>query len=134
MTESIFTKIIKREAPAEIIWENENFIIFMDAFPQVDGQVLVVPKKQVDHFFDLDDETYSELFRTVKWFAPILKKAFKTSRVILIIEGFEVPHVHVKLYPSNVGNHQFPMHNDSLKSRIPENANIIRKTMKEYVK
>lgn len=134
MADSIFTKIIKREAPAEIIWENEDIIIIMDAFPQVDGQVLVVPKKQVDHFFDLDDETYSELFRTVKWFAPILRKAFKTSRVVLIIEGFEVPHVHVKLYPSNVGNHNFPMHNELLKSRISENANIIRSAISEYVK
>lgn len=130
MSDSVFTKIIKRESPAEIIWENENIIIFMDAFPQVDGQVLVVPKKQVDHFFDLDDETYAELFQKIKWFAPILKKAFKTSRVVLVIEGFELPHVHVKLYPANVGNQHFPEHNAVLKSRISENANIIRNALK----
>lgn len=126
MSNSVFTKVINREIPAEIIWENEKVIILMDAFPLVDGQVLVVPKAEVDHFFDLDEETYNEVFKIVKWISPILKKTFNTKRVIMIVEGFEVPHVHVKLYPANEGNTHFLPTNKVIQSKIKENAEKIR--------
>lgn len=130
MSESIFTKIINREIHAEIVWENENIIVLMDAFPVIDGQVLVIPKVQIDHFFDLDSEIYSELFNITKWVARVLKDTFNTQRTVMVIEGFEVPHVHVKLYPANTGNGQFPKESsEELKARIKENAEKIRSAL-----
>lgn len=126
MSDSIFTKIINREIPAEIIWENENLIILMDAFPQVDGQVLIVPKKQIDHFFDMEDDLYQEVFQKAKWISPFLREAFDTKRVVMVVEGFEVPHVHIKLYPANTGNQSFPKSDEALQSRVKENAVKIR--------
>jgi histidine triad (HIT) family protein len=129
MPDSIFTKIINREIPAEILWENENIIVLMDAFPHVDGQVLVIPKVQVDKFYDLDDQYYTELFQISKFVAKNLETVFGKTRVALIVEGFEVPHVHVKLYPVNEASETMNEITDELKGRIKLNAEKIRNVL-----
>jgi histidine triad (HIT) family protein len=103
MSSSIFTKIIHREIPAEIIWEDEKFIAFLSINPHAPGHTLVVPKVEIDKFYDLDDEIASDLFLRAKFLAKNLEKIYETKRVILSIEGFEVPHVHIHLIPSNEG-------------------------------
>lgn len=97
---SIFAKIINREIPAAIIYEDESYIAFMDAFPQVQGHVLVCPKKQVDYIFDLNENVYVGLFLLVKKLAPALKKVTKAKRICLQVEGYGVPHVHVHMLPT----------------------------------
>ncbi len=99
MEDTIFTKIIRREIPAEIIYEDEQVIVIPDKFPSMEGQTLVVPKQQVAYVFDLDDGAYRALMDTTKEIALVLDKAFDTIRTCVVIEGFEVPHVHVRLYP-----------------------------------
>lgn len=101
--DSIFTKIIKREIPAEIIFEDEYAIVIPDKFPSMPGQLLVVSKRQVSYVFDLSDTEYTALMLTTKKAAAALDTTFKTLRTCVIIEGFEVPHVHVRLYPCTEG-------------------------------
>lgn len=99
MTDTIFTKIIKGEIPAEIIYEDEHVIVIPDRFPSMEGQTVVVTKQQAAYVFDLDDATYRALMDTTKRMARALDKAFDTVRTCVVIEGFEVPHVHIRLYP-----------------------------------
>ncbi len=103
MNKSVFAKIIDREIPAEIVWENDKFIMILDINPIAKGHALLIPKVQVDKFYDLDDETYTELFRLTKLFAKEMEKTFKCVRTGIIIEGFGVPHVHVHLIPLDHG-------------------------------
>lgn len=99
MSDTIFTKIIRREIPAEIIFEDDHTIVIPDKFPSMHGQVLVVSKRQVPYIFELEDAEYIALMNTVRRTARALDAAFNTVRTSVIIEGFEVPHVHVRLYP-----------------------------------
>jgi len=96
---TIFSKIIARETPAEIIYEDEHTLVIPDKFPSMEGQVLVVSKREVPYIFDLDEPEYRALMETTKRVAHALDTAFQTLRTCVVVEGFEVPHVHVRLYP-----------------------------------
>ncbi len=98
---SIFTKIISREIPGYIIEENDDFIAFLDVFPLAVGHTLVVPKKEVDYLFDLDDEIYVGLMAFAKEVAKKVGKAIPCERVGVAVIGLEVPHAHVHLVPLN---------------------------------
>lgn len=99
--DSIFTKIINREIPGYIIEENENFIAFLDVFPLAKGHTLVVPKKQVDYIFDVDDDTYVELWKFAKKISVKVEQAIKCERIGIAVIGLEVPHAHIHLVPLN---------------------------------
>lgn len=101
---SIFTKIINREIPGHILAENEDFIAFLDINPLVEGHALVVPKKEVDYVFDLDDQTLCDLHLFSKKVALAIKKAIPCLRVGVAVIGLEVPHTHVHLVPLNSMN------------------------------
>jgi histidine triad (HIT) family protein len=105
---SIFTRIINREIPADIFYEDENFIAFLDINPVRDGHTLVVPKfkeeeKEEDYIFNLSEEKYLELMLTAKKVAKILEEKLKDKlnfeKIFIGIEGLEVSHVHVHLIP-----------------------------------
>lgn len=99
MAATIFTQIINRDIPAHFVYEDEHCVAILDRFPAVKGQSLVIPKKDIDYAFDLDDETYLHLFRTAKKIAKASDKALDAQRTCLVVEGFDVPHVHIKIYP-----------------------------------
>lgn len=96
---SIFSKIVKGEIPSYKIAEDENFYAFLDIAPFAKGHVLVIPKKEVDYIFDLDDETYSGLHLFAKKVAKGLKKAIPCKKVGEMVLGLEVPHAHIHLIP-----------------------------------
>lgn len=100
---SIFTKIINREIPANIFYEDEKFISILDINPVRDGHILVIPKKEVKYIFELEENDYLELMSMSKKIASKLEEKLKDkidfSRIALIVEGIEVPHVHVHLLP-----------------------------------
>ncbi len=98
---SIFTKIINREIPAYILAEDERYIAFLDINPLVVGHTLVVPKKEVDFIFDLDDETLTGLHLFSKKVALAIRKSIPCKRVGVAVIGLEVPHTHVHLVPMN---------------------------------
>jgi histidine triad (HIT) family protein len=102
---SIFTKIITGEIPSYKVAEDENYFAFLDINPLAKGHTLVVPKKEVDYLFDLDNETYSGLFLFVKKLSDAIKLSTKCKRVGLMVYGLDVPHAHIHLVPlKGVGN------------------------------
>ena len=96
---TIFTKIINREIPGHFIYEDEFCVAILDKFPAVKGQSLIIPKKDIDYAFDLDDETYLHLFQVAKRIGKASDKALDAKRTCLAVEGLDVPHVHIKIYP-----------------------------------
>ena len=98
---SIFTKIINREIPGYIVAEDDRYIAFLDINPLVLGHTLVVPKKEVDYIFDLDDDTLSGLTLFARKVANAIQKAVPCKRIGVAVIGLEVPHTHVHLVPMN---------------------------------
>jgi len=98
---TIFSKIIKGEIPSYKIAENEKFFAFLDIFPLVEGHTLVIPKIEVDKFFDVPDEYLSEMLVFAKPIAHAIEKSFKCNRCGISVIGLEVPHAHLHLVPIN---------------------------------
>ncbi|RXP55509.1 HIT family protein [Lutibacter sp. HS1-25] len=96
---SIFTKIIKGEIPCYKVAEDNDFIAFLDVNPNAKGHTLVVPKKEVNKLFDLDEALYNGLMQFSRKVAIALEKAVPCKRIGLSVIGLEVPHVHVHLIP-----------------------------------
>lgn len=96
---SVFTKIINSEIPAYKVAETDGYIAFLDISPVAPGHTLVVPKKEVDYLFDLDDETYLGLQAFAKKVALGIKKAIPCRKVGVAVLGLEVPHAHIHLVP-----------------------------------
>lgn len=99
MEDSVFTRIIRRELPAEILWEDDRIIVILNKFPNIEGETLVITKEQVPYMFDLDPALYLHLMEVTKKVAKVLDKTYSTLRTCMVVEGFDVPHVHVRLYP-----------------------------------
>lgn len=105
---SIFTKIINREIPGYIVAEDDDFIAFLDISPLVLGHCLVVPKKEIDYIFDLDEKTLAGLSLFAQKVAKGLKASVSCKRIGVAVIGLEVPHVHMHLVPmSNMGDINF---------------------------
>ncbi|UII21084.1 HIT family protein [Fulvivirga ligni] len=105
---SIFTKIINREIPGHIVAEDDQYIAFLDISPLVKGHCLVVPKKEVDYIFNLDDDTLAGLNIFAKKVAKGIEKVIPCLRIGVAVIGVEVPHTHIHLVPLNaVGDINF---------------------------
>jgi len=98
---TIFSKIVAGEIPAYKVAESIEFLAFLDIAPLAEGHVLVIPKKEVDYLFDLDEETYVGLQMFAKIVAEGLKKAIPCTRIGVAVVGLEVPHAHIHLIPMN---------------------------------
>ena len=101
---TIFSKIIAGEIPSYKIAENEKFFAFLDIFPLREGHVLVVPKTEIDKFFDLPDEYLSEMLLFAKPIAKAIERSFNCNRCGIEVIGLEVPHAHMHLLPINSSN------------------------------
>lgn len=105
---TIFSKIINREIPGHIVAEDDQFIAFLDIMPLVMGHVLVVPKKEVDYIFDIDDVALGAMNVFAKRVAQAIKKVVPCKRIGVAVIGLEVPHAHIHLIPMNtVGDLNF---------------------------
>ncbi len=98
---SIFSKIINREIPGYIVWENERFCAFLDIRPVNPGHLLIVPKNEIGYVFEMDDAEYTELFLVAKQLSKPLQQATDAKRIGIVIEGFSIDHVHLHLVPIN---------------------------------
>lgn len=96
---TIFTKIINGEIPAWKVAENDEFLAFLDIFPVAKGHTLVIPKKETDYIFDLDEKTYTGLNLFARKVAEGLKRAVPCKKVGSMVLGLEVPHAHIHLVP-----------------------------------
>lgn len=99
MEDSVFTKIIKGEIPSHKVYEDETTLAFLDIHPINEGHVLVIPKKQVEFVWDLDDETYQAVMATSKKVALHLREVLKVPYISERIVGTDVPHAHVQIIP-----------------------------------
>lgn len=98
---SIFTKIIEGEIPSYKILEDDRFLAFLDVFPLVKGHILVIPKKEVDYIFDIEDNDLQDMMLFAKKVAKAQKIAIPCTRIGVAVIGLEVPHAHIHLVPLN---------------------------------
>ena len=98
---SLFSKIISGDIPCYKVAETEDFLAFLDIYPNAKGHTLCIPKKEVDKIFDLDQDTYIRLMVFSKTVALAIEKALPCKRVGMTVIGLEVPHAHVHLIPLN---------------------------------
>ena len=99
MEDSIFTKIINGEIPSHKIYEDDAVFAFLDIHPVSTGHTLVIPKKQVEFLWDLDDETYQNVMAAAKKIAAHMRTVLKVPYVGVQVIGVDVPHAHVHLIP-----------------------------------
>ncbi len=98
---SIFSKIVAGDIPSHKVAEDENYLAFLDINPLVEGHTLVIPKKEVDYIFDLDDDTLAGINVFAKKVAKGIEKVVRCERIGITVIGLEVPHAHVHLIPIN---------------------------------
>ncbi len=98
---SIFTKIVNGEIPCHKIAETDDYLAFLDVFPIVKGHTLVIPKKEVDYLYDLEDDLLAGLMLFSKEIAKAVKAVMPCNRIGVAVVGLEVPHAHVHLIPMN---------------------------------
>lgn len=98
---SIFTKIVNGEIPCYKIAETENCLAFLDVLPLTAGHALVIPKKEVDNYYDLEDALFEEVNALAKKVSGAIKKTVPCTRIGVAVIGLEVPHAHVHLVPIN---------------------------------
>ena len=98
---SIFTKIMNGEFPCYKVAENDKFIAMLDAFPITKGHTLIIPKKEIDYIFDIEDNDLSEMIVFAKQVAQQMKRNIECKRIGVTVIGLEVPHAHIHLVPMN---------------------------------
>lgn len=102
MTDSIFTKILHGEIPGHVIYQDDTTFVILTIDPLSTGHMLVIPKLEVDHLWDLDDTTYHHLFDVARQMQAKLKTAYPDyERIGLIVEGFGVAHAHIHVFGCN---------------------------------
>jgi len=123
MQDSIFTKIIKGEIPSHKIYEDEHVFAFLDIHPVTPGHTLVIPKKQVEFVWDLDDDEYQHLTTAVKKIALHIREKLQVPYVGEQIIGVDVPHAHVHLVPFT---HAIEYHQEADSSAEPDHAALAK--------
>lgn len=98
---TIFTKIINGEVPCYKVTETEDCIAFLDIMPLAKGHVLIIPKKEVNNYFDLEDDLFQKVNALAKKVSKAIKKSVACARIGVSVIGLEVPHAHVHLVPIN---------------------------------
>ena len=129
----IFSKIAAGEIPSYKCAENEKFYAFLDINPLVKGHTLVIPRREVDYIFDMDDDEIAEFQVFAKKVALAIKKAFPCKKVAQVVLGLEVPHAHIHLIPmQNEGDVDF--RREKLKLTEEEFKEIASKIYDEFKK
>ena len=128
----IFSKIAAGEIPSYKCAENEKFYAFLDINPLVKGHTLVIPRREVDYIFDMDDDEIAEFQVFAKKVALAIKKAFPCKKVAQVVLGLEVPHAHIHLIPmQKEGDVDF--RREKLKLSEEEFKEIAKKINDEFV-
>ncbi len=101
MMSSLFSKIVKGEIPAYKVAEDAKYLAFLDINPLAKGHVLVIPKKETDYIFDIEDQEYMQLWKFAKKVARGIKEVIPCEKVGVAVIGLEVAHAHIHLVPIN---------------------------------
>ena len=125
---SLFTRIIQGEIPCHKIYEDENCFAFLEIRPINPGHTLVVPKKEVDYIFKVDDELLGRMMVFAKRIAPAIEKAVACKRLGIMVAGLEVPHAHIHLIPiTGLGDLNFGNQKQADNAQLAKGAAEIRK-------
>lgn len=98
MQDSIFTKILRGEIPGEVIYQDDTSAVLLTIEPFSPGHLMVIPKVQVDHLWDVDTDTYHHLFDIARQASVHLRSVYSYPRVGTVVEGFGVPHAHIHVF------------------------------------
>ena len=124
---SIFSRIVAGEIPCYKVAEDDNYFAFLDINPLAAGHTLVIPKKEVDYIFDLDDKTLAGMMLFAKKVAAKIRQEIACKKVAMVVLGLEVPHAHIHLIPMNSEN-DVDFHKEKLKL-TPEEFGEIAKSL-----
>lgn len=120
---TIFERIVAGEIPCRKVWEDADHLAFLDIQPRVDGHTLVIPKRPTDYLFDLDGAAYAGLWTAVRSVEAHLRQRLGARRCLVYVVGWEVPHVHVHLFPTNaIDDVPFPAPDPAAVARLDETA------------
>ncbi len=128
----IFSKIAAGEIPSYKCAESDKFYAFLDINPVAKGHTLVIPRREVDYIFDMDDDEIAEFQQFAKKVAVALKKAFPCKKVAQVVLGLEVPHAHIHLIPMN-SEADVDFRREKLQLSEEEFKEIARKIRDEFV-
>lgn len=133
---TIFSKIISGEIPAHKVAETNDFLAFLDISPLAHGHVLVIPKKETEYIFDMEDQEYIELWMFAKIVSQGIKKAFPCEKIGVAVVGLEVAHTHIHLIPINeVSDMNFNREKLKLSfEEFSEDSEKIREALKQVTK
>ena len=128
---TLFSKILSGEIPSEMVYEDDRCFAFLDINPRQEGHTLVVPKREVDYLFDLPEEDYEALWSATQRVATALKAVTHCARVVVLVVGYEVPHAHVHLIPTeSLGDVPFPPVDEEAKGRLAATAQRVREAVR----
>lgn len=131
---SIFSKIINGKIPSYKIAEDEDNYAFLDINPLANGHTLVIPKKEVDYIFDLDNDSYNKLFVFTKKVSKAIENVISCKRLGVVVYGLDVPHAHVHLIPLQGTGNEINFSNPKVKLSQEEFSEIASKISAEFRK
>jgi diadenosine tetraphosphate (Ap4A) HIT family hydrolase len=106
---TVFTRIINGEIPGRFVWADDEVVAFLTAAPITPGHTLVVPRREIEHWLEADQDTLARVMAVAQTIGKAQEKAFGAKRVGVLLEGFEVPHLHVHVWPAQ-GPEHFDVH------------------------
>jgi histidine triad (HIT) family protein len=123
---TIFERIVSGEIPSHRIWENERHLAFLDINPRVEGHTLVIPKQPWNELFSMPTEAYDALWTAARTVAHHLERRTGCERVVVVVLGYDVPHVHIHLMPTNtLGDFPFPPVDEAARAKLDETATAL---------
>ncbi|HEX6147473.1 MAG TPA: HIT family protein [Acidimicrobiia bacterium] len=125
---TLFTRVIDGEIPGTFVWKDEHCVAFLSINPLKRGHTLVVPRMEIDHWLDCPPELSARLFAVARDIGAALQRAFRPTRIGLVIAGLEVPHLHIHLVPID-GIHDLDFANAARsveREQLDEVASVIR--------
>ncbi len=130
---SVFTKIIDGELPGRFVWSDERCVAFLSIAPLRPGHTLVVPREEVDHWVDADDDLLAHLMRVGRRVGAATARAWDAPRAGVMIAGFEVPHLHVHVFPSwNIDDFDFGnADSDADPAELDQAAETLRSALRD---
>jgi len=124
---TIFERIVAGEIPSHKIWEDENHLAFLDINPRVEGHTLVIPKHPWFEVFAMDEDSYNALWSAAQTVARHLQERTGCARVVIVVLGYDVEHVHIHLLPTNhLEDFPFPPVDQTALARLEETAELLR--------
>ncbi|NJC22848.1 histidine triad (HIT) family protein [Arthrobacter pigmenti] len=130
---TLFTKIIDGEIPGRFVWKDEDVVAFLTIEPITDGHLMVVPRQEVAHWVDAEPELLGKLMNVAQKIAKVQESEFNAKRIGVLMEGYEIPHVHVHIWPTQTPA-DFDVHNvdhNPDPAKLDRNAERLRSALRK---